>query len=377
MKKIQFPSLSSLDLIRLDSPPGKDLPSFRIGQVLQGKVMEVVDDRNAVIRMEGRDLSVESRIPLCKGMEGFFEVKGVDPQIILKLLQPEEMSLLDAERWLKAFLMADLSKEDLSERLSLLWKTGTEEMAPAVRETMDRLLSLWSSFSPSRPFAFDPAQVQEMVRRSGLFFEQQMGRLIEDGSQSRFEEALGRDVKGLLAQLKVQLETSSMARTSGPDPSRHEELLEGVNHLLHKIEGYQLLHSSSPAGTQEKIFLLLPFWIHERLQLVDLYLSLSQSGSGRSEPEGMSMLFLLHLPEWGRMSIEVRMSGKKLYGRFLFSSDEVTSFFGGAIDQLRSRLLHLGFHSEMQVSTQAPEKIVESFLNEMKGDDRSLLNLVV
>jgi len=77
------------------------------------------------------------------------------------------------------------------------------------------------------------------------------------------------------------------------------------------------------------------------------------------------------------MSIEVRMAGKRLYGRFLLSSDEVTSFFSGAINELRRRLLHLGFQAELCVSTQTPEKIVEFFLSEMKGNDGSLLNLVV
>ncbi len=378
MKEIHFPFLTSSDLIRLDSPSGQDLPSFHIGQVLRGKVIEVIDDHHSVIRMEGRGLSVESRMPLDRGMEGLFEVKAVYPQIVLKLLQPEETNLLEAERWLKAFLMTDPQMEDLSEKLSLLWKTGREGMAPAVRETMDRLLSLWSSFSPSRSLAIDPGQIQEMITQSGLFFEHQLGELIKARSRSRFEEVLGRDVKGLLAKLKAQLETSSPAvQTSGPGSSMHEELLGGVNHLLRKIEGYQLLHSSSPAGIQEKMFLLLPFWIQERLQLVDLHLSLPQSGSDHSDPEGMSILFLLHLPEWGRMSIEVRMTGKRLYGQFLLSSDEVASFFSGALNELQRRLLNLGFQSEIRVSTQTPEKIVEIFLSEMKGNDRSLLNLVV
>lgn len=340
--------------------------------------METMDSRHAVIRMEGHDLSVESRVPLKRGMEGFFKVKTVYPQIVLKLLQEEEMSLLETERRLIAFLMTDPSLTDLSERVSLLWKIGREGGIPAVRETMNRLLSLWTSFSSSQSSAIDPRQIAKMIAQSGLFFEHRLRRLIETHSQSRFEEVLGRDVKGLLVRLKGQLESSlPVVHASASGPSMSEELLESVNHLLRRIEGYQLLHSSSTEGIQEKMFLLLPFWVQERLQLVDLHLSLPQSGSDRLDPEGMSMLFLLHLPEWGRMSIEVRMTGKRLYGRFFFSSDEVTAFFSGAIHELQKRLLQLGFHPEIRVSTQASDKIVELFLNEMKGSHRSLLNLVV
>jgi len=89
------------------------------------------------------------------------------------------------------------------------------------------------------------------------------------------------------------------------------------------------------------------------------------------------MLFLLHMPEWGRMSIEVRWTGKKLYGRFLFSRDEVTSFFNRELYELQKGLLRLGFPSEMHASTQAPEKIVEHFTSAAKGKEKSLLNLVV
>jgi len=303
LQEIQSPFLTSSNLIRLDARTGKDLPAFHVGQVLRGQVIKVMDDSHAVIRMEGRDLPVESRMPLSGGMEGLFKVKAVYPQIVLKLLQPEETGLMEAERWLKAFLLTDPSKEGLPEKLSLLMKTGGEGMAPAVRETMDRLLGLWRFFSPSRSLVIDPGQIQEMITRSGLFFEHQMGKLIMGGRQSQFKEALGRDVKGLLMKLKAQIEASSSAdRASGSGSSLQEDLLDGVNHLLHRIEGAQLLHSHSSAGSQEKVFLLLPFWIEERLQLVDLCLSLPPFESDPPSNTGMSLFFLLHLPEWGKMN---------------------------------------------------------------------------
>lgn len=378
MKEIPIPFLQTSDLIRLEPHSAKDFPAFHIGQILKGKVLEVRDDRRAVIRMEGRNLSVESRMPLARGTEGLFKVKSVYPQIILQFLQPEEANLLETDRWLKAFLMTDSSKENLSERLSLLWKAGRDGMAPAVRETMDRLADLWSSFSPSRSLTVHPGQIEKMIAQSGLFFEHTIGRLIKSGNPSRFEEVAGRDVKGLLVKLRAQIETSFPSiQNSEAGSSLREELLDSVNHLLRSIESLQLFHSHPSHGGAEKIFLLLPFWVEDRLQLVDLQLSLPQTGSNAPDQDGMSMLFLLHLPEWGRMSIEVRMTGKRLYGRFLLSSEEVTIFFREAIPELQRRLLQLGFQPEMRASTQTPEKMVETFLNEMKGSDRSLLNLIV
>ncbi|MBM4307286.1 MAG: flagellar hook-length control protein FliK [Deltaproteobacteria bacterium] len=376
LEEIQFPPLSPLHLIHLDFPAGKTLPSFDVGQVLWGKVTEVIDEHHAVIQMGGVDLSVKNRMPLERGMEGHFEVKSVYPHIVLKLLQPERVNLLEASRWLKSIFITDPSTSGLSERLTDLWKTGAEGVSPAVRETMGRLMSLWNAFSVSQSSAIEPGQIQEMIARSGLFFEHRLGQLVKTRSQHRFEEVLGSDVKGLLAQLKVRLETSSsFMPTTGS--SVNEELLDGVHQLLQRIENHQWLSSSPSEGTQEKFFLLLPLWVEERLQLIDLHLSLPSSGSDRPGSEEISLLFLLDLPEWGKMSIQVRMMGKRIDGRFFFSSDEAASFIGRALDGLRMRLQHLGFQPEMHVSTQTPEKIVELFLSDMKGNDESLLNLVV
>ena len=373
LKEIRFPILPSTDLIRLEPLPGKELPPLQIGQILKGEVREVIDERHALIRLEGQDLVVESRIPLDRGMVDRFQVTSLSPQIVLKLLPTDRGTLTEAEKRLWAFLMSDPFGEKGLERLTLISNLGREGFPPPVRETITRLMNLWTSFFPSRSFTIDPGQIEKMVIQSGLFFEHLLGKVIETGRFNRLEEVLDRDVKGLLLKWKGQLEATSSQNAS----FKKEGILEGLDHLLRRIEGYQLLHALAPDEAEKDLFLLLPFWIQGRLQLVDLHLSLPHSGSGGSETGGLSMLFLLHMPEWGRMSIEVRWTGKKLYGRFLFSRDEVTSFFNRELYELQKGLLRLGFPSEMHASTQAPEKIVEHFTSAAKGKEKSLLNLVV
>ena len=378
MEKIHFPSLQIQDLIRLDPSSEKDRPVFYIGQILRGKVIETMDARHAWIRMEGRNFYVESRIPLEQGREGTFEVKAVFPQVLLRWLTPQEENLQGMQKWLHAFQLTDLSVGDLPEKLSILLQPGKEAVPLSVRETIERLLNLWHSFAPSASFHFDPRQIAEWFKRSGIFFEHLLGTWIESQTQTQLEKVLEGDVKGMVARLKAQLEELSMpTRTSSPSSSLQGDILKGLDELLRRIDGYQILHTAFRDRADERLFILLPLWVQNQLQFVDLQLSLSASGSNPDDPRAISLLFLLHLLEWGKVSIEVKMVGKRFYARFLFVSEEVASFFRTGMDELQRRLLHLGFHPEIQVATQTPEQMIEHFMGEMKGDGSPLFDVVI
>ncbi len=376
LKETHFPSVSSPDLIRLDLSSIKGLLSLEVGQILKGKVIGVIDDRHAVLRLKGHDIPVESQIPLQSGKEGTFKVISLHPQIILKFLSEEEM--VGIGKGLKALPMADALREDFLEGLSPLWTLAREGISPPLRETMDRLMGLWTFLSLSGSSVIDPGTIERMVLQSGLFFERLLRRIIQDGRLDELEERLNRDVKGLLLKLKSQL----IAEKAHSEPQRLwpnelEQLLKGIDHLLKRIESYQQLSASTISGTEEKAFLFLPIWINERLQFIDLCLSLPRFRPEEVQNRGISMLFLLHLPEWGKMSIEVRLIGKRLYGQFSFSGEEVALFFNQVLLELRESLRRLGFQPEIQVATRSSEKMLEHFLSEMKGEERSLLDLLV
>lgn len=374
MKAIHFPNMPSPPLIRLLSPAGKDLLSLQVGQVLQGKVLEVMEDGHAVLRLGAYDFSVESRIPLQKDMEGEFQVASLTPQIVLKLLPKGDHRLDGIEKKVIFSLRTDPWMENLSETLSSL--LAQERVGPfsPVRDILDHLFKLWTSFSPSPSFKFDPEQISKMILQSGLFFENRLRRVVESDDPKIMEKVVHRDLKGILLKLKAEIK----ALDSPSEPiQKLKEVEEGIDLLLGKIESHQQLTSAYVRGMEEKISLLLPFWMEGRLQLVDLLLSLPPRERESSERSGFSMLFLLHFLDWGRMSIEVQLMGKRLYGQFFFSSDRVASFFKHELDHLQRGLCQLGFEAEMRVSTRASEKILEQFISEVKGTHRSLLNLLV
>lgn len=374
MKAIHFPDGSSPPLIRLLPPTGKDFLSLQVGQVLKGEILEVMEDGHAVLRLGGYDVSVESRIPLQKNMEGTFQVTSLSPQIILKLLPTGGNRLEGIEKKIIFSLRTDPLMENLSKTLSALLTSGSVGPFHPLRETLEHLLKLWATFSPSSSFQFEPEQIAKMILQSGLFFENRLRRMIEPDNSKILKEVVHGDLKGILLKLKAEIK----AFDSLPEPAPTlKEVQEGIDLLLGKIESSQQLNSSYMEGMEEKFSLLLPLCVEGRFQFIDLLLSLSSQEPGPSQKKGVSMLFLLHFLEWGRMSIEVQLMGKRLYGQFYCALDEVASFLNRGLPDLQKALSQLGFQPEIHVSTRASEKILEQFIIEVKGDQRSLINFLV
>ncbi|MCX8117519.1 MAG: flagellar hook-length control protein FliK [Desulfobacterota bacterium] len=378
MKTLFSPTSTTAGLIRLDATSMKALLPLEIGQVLKGKVLEVIDGRQAILQVKESVFKVESRIPLREGMEGRFEVTALRPHILLKLLPgEEEMLSSEAKRGLASLLTA-LPSEALSQRLHQIWEWAREKGPPQIRATIERLWQLGTSISPGPSGLIGPEQIERWIAGSGLFFGVLFGEVVKEGKLNRNEERWPRDLKGLLMRLKGQLlHERKGLEASALGPRELEELLEGVDLLLQRIEAYQQLSAAS-FQTGGKLFLLLPLWMDGFLRFVDLQVSLHRRQDPQpSEGEGRTIQFLLHLPEWGKVSIEVQTIGRRLLGRCLFSQEDVATFFRENLPDLLERLVGLGFQPEIEVTTQRAEKILENFLAEIKGGERPFLDLIV
>jgi flagellar hook-length control protein FliK len=149
-----------------------------------------------------------------------------------------------------------------------------------------------------------------------------------------------------------------------------------VDQLVQKLELVQLLNlvQSNP---REKIFVLLPVWFENKPQFLELNISLPRQGSKGREEESLSVLFLLHLPHLGRMNIEVKMKGTRLYCQFRVTDPEVEKFMDPFLSDLKTRLSSLGFQSHLQLSTEPLTHVSSSLVSEVGEELKSLLSIVV
>ncbi len=374
MNPIDLPPLSRL--IQLKSSVQGDPSFFRIGDVLEGNVVQQLDDHHVMIQMRGHDFLAESHLPLCLNMKGYFRVEATDPQVILKLLPEGERENVPMASWATQYLTDAPSLENLPKALLSLWAMKSEAIPSSVRTTAEALHGLVHRFSLQEPFSLDANDLQEFITQSGLFFEHRLGHLIESHGEDRFDQVVTKDLKGLVIRLRNELK-SFLA--TGNIPERHlttlKELVDGLDRLLHKIEGYQILnfHPSDPQG---KIFLLLPLWFQDHLQFVEMSISLPPSAPDLSDSEGISISFLLHMPEWGKVRIEAQVRGKALYCLFKVPEPEIATFLSQAFPDLKGALMRIGLQVQMGVSVEDEEKLPESFLSE-EMEKVSLLDIVI
>jgi hypothetical protein len=86
---------------------------------------------------------------------------------------------------------------------------------------------------------------------------------------------------------------------------------------------------------------------------------------------------LLHLPELGKMRIEVKIRGKELFCLFMTSHAKTAQFLRQSCSSLSSRLDHLGFQPHIDVSEEGVEKMNQTLINESENRPVSLLSLKV
>jgi len=363
--------------IRVELPSGVDQQIFHLGEVLKGTVIEQIDDQHALMRFKGHDLLVETRLALPEKMEGYFKVEDVHPQVILKPLWEEVGDESLVRSWVKRYLALDPSSENLVEKLSplLMGKSGDNSLL--VRETAGQVLSLLKGFSMDQPHSLDANRLKEIFLRSGLFFERQLGHLIEAQKEGQIDQMVGKDLKGLLMMLRNQLNSSSLIE----EPLREElpflrEIVKSLEQVVQRIEGYQVfnLNPFNPLG---KMFLLLPVWFQSQFHFVEMELSLPPHESDRFEKEALSILFFLQMPEWERVVIEVKLREKVLFCRFTVSHPEAGQFLQEAFPDLALRLKQIDLEPHLSVAVEDIEKIPLSLLHDMRGEMESLLNIMV
>ena len=348
--------------------------------MITGKVIGQIDIHHAVLRLKGHNLLVETYVPLAEQEEKTFQIEATSPRVILKLL-PEGVGNNSPTDWLKKYLSYDVPGEDLVEKLSGFWKTNPEAFPLEIRETVRQFLKLLQAFSMD-DLSQNPDSLRGAMMRSGLFFENKMKQWVEGGLNETVASLLKGDLKGLLLKLRSELNAASPPIESQDggvqwgERSMMEHLGKGVDQLVQKLELVQLLNlvQSDP---QEKIFVLLPVWFENQPQFLELNISLPRQGKKGREEESLSVLFLLHLPEWGRMAIEVKMKGKSLYCQFRVTDPEVAKFIDPFLSDLKTRLDSLGFQSTLHLSTEPLTHVSLSLIPEVGEELKSLVSIVV
>jgi len=374
LNTINFPPSFVTEYILVNHRSGESPVSFQPGEVLRATVVDLVDSLHTLIRIKGEEILVENRAAsLTQGRELALQVEEIQPKVILKIIPEEEPTDARVESFLMKYLSSDRPLEELAEKLAVFWDIPAESVAPEVHDTLKQLFSLFTLFSPLLSSS-GPRQLQEIVAQSGLFWEAKLKGLIEGAGENVFDSSVKEDLKNLLLKLEEQL--NSLIGQQWAESAGIENWRKTLEQFVNKIELYQVLNLRQPESTQN-VLVLLPLWVQNSLQFLELNFSFPRPGAGSSAEEESTIIFLLHFPDWGKMKVEARVRGKSLYCSFTVSDPKIKEFLDRALPELSARLRPIGYGVRSLVSLEKVENIAPSLIPEVERWQNPLLNLIV
>jgi hypothetical protein len=359
-----------------DSASREKFPSFYPGEIVTAKVIKVGEDSKILIQLKGVTLWASSRFPLSCDWEGILQVENISPQMVFKVISENIERDNSIPIWLRTRFIFDLYSENGLQKLFNLFESIRNTNLISELLNVERFLSLWKEF-PSVIFK-QPDLLPKFFVQSGLFFESKLAQLLKDLTQNESKTLSEVDLKGYFINLKSQL-LYLLNSYSGnkKELSIIRETIETIEQVVSKIERFQMVNLYLENFREgEKMVFWLPIWFEHLGYWGELTLFFSKLKKEKKKSEDLYILFLLTLPEWGRLTIEVRLESKKLYGHILSERTEVLSFLHENLPEFYSRLSSIGFEPQIHLSIDRGVNsiLMETFLGE---EFKSLLNVVI
>jgi len=362
-------------LPRPDSAPGGEIPPLNPGEILEGTILARKEPDQFFIRIKGQDLWAKSHVPLPAGGKISLTVEAVAPQVLLRLLAAAEEGEAASLGQLKKILGENVPLGNLAEKISTLGKTSLDSFPAEVQKGMQELRAALAQYAP--PFLTDPRTLREKVSQSGLFWENRLQELIHKRGEEDFLQVSRQDLKGLLLNLKSLFQdASALEGGNGLALPKAEEGIRALDPYLQRIEAYQLLNQRY-GDSSEKWLLLLPLWFGEELQFLEMSVGFSREEGASPSKEETSLLFLLTLPETGKIKIEVVIRKDDLFCRFYPAAPSFQGEIQRNLPELENRLRTLGFHPSFSVSPGCLEEEKEAIVSRLDENGENFVSLII
>jgi hypothetical protein len=323
-----------------------------VGQLLEGKVEEVLGERNFLINFKGFKIVAESTVPLNARQPIQVKVAQTSPQVILNLV----MDGVDEQKALaliRSHLPSSTSLADLVEKLGKVF-AGEKlyQLELAVDKTvLEKVMSSLSSLSVNKDVAGNPENLKQLVDRSGLSYEAKLKDvLLSNRVLAKNVNALAdKDLKSLLLRLSQDLEkVPGVIGKEGNLQGNHplHSLLELVNASIEKIETNQLVNYLT-ARNDQQVVLQIPVVLPEGIKTAELYIR--SGGRGKKEKttdDNCHIIFLLTMRNLGHLRIDAQVTEKKIGCTIQVDNRKIADFVERNLPELSRRLSELDFAVE-------------------------------
>jgi hypothetical protein len=339
----------STSRVTLDRSPGAGkLTDLKTGQVLQARVIEVVSPQRAMLQIRGQQVSAQTHMPLKAGETISLKVVENGALQVLRLVSPSGQggsSLLQEAA--KIFSGAD----PFNALIRLLEQPGLS--ASSASGDLMRLKTLVAAMA-LRSETPEPQLLKDIVRSSGLVWEQKMAMAV----------ARGETADGQTVQRLAESDLKALALSALNALPEHDTRLKP---FLQKFsDGLEILQRLNQhlLGTSGRFFLPLPVLFPETLKFGQMLIDLGQKRRSVASQAGVVRVsFLLEMTQLGNLRADFSILDQSVTGAFGVSDSKTASFIRQHLEQLSLGLQRLGFQvMDVSVQVLAPETLAGTAL---------------
>lgn|GEM_PF-4977650 len=331
------------------------------------------------LRLMGQDLVAESQVPLKAGQRLDLTVVATKPQLVLSLgAQSGAESARAGQAALGAALQALLlGRQRLGADLATVLRFDPQKTpapTPQVAKAMEAVRELIQGLVLDRDRAGDPGYLKRLLAGGGMDLEARLARMTGAGGR----EQMPANLRALLPELTRGL-APELALLTASDPERaaalREFLLAAQNLGEHFAANQRLNAELLPR--EALLFLGLPLLLGDQLQQGELLLGLPRDQDD-DQGQGASLVFFLELTALGSLTVEARLQGAALMGRFLVEDAQRAEFLEDMLPELGERLQRLGIQASFGVAVRpGPEQEQASPLAQLLRQRGHYLSLTV
>jgi hypothetical protein len=371
-----------------------------VGDILNGRVLDLLDDERSIVRFLGFNMVTQSETPLDKGSLVRAEITALEDQVTMRLLQPGSVahraaSLLERadvpatrEHVAVIAMMARAGIPLTAENVQDVFRqVGQMPPGPKTAElvVLARALDVPVSAAslqaldvltePPVPLGHQTAALSASLERALADLpEQEQGPLRDlasalqalpfrpdaddltgqtrdflralglhfEAAAARGEPATGSVKELLLAAQAALLERAEAATQRGGSPAALDALRGEVEGLLRQLDAFQVL-ARIPSLNLPHLYLHYMYWVGIQSPVTIQVRGRKHKPEEAMDAENIELEFSVRTKRWGLLHVRITVREGRLTGRVETESSEARAFIEPRLHRLSRRLADAGY----------------------------------
>ena len=341
--------LSNIVRSGVESPLSKlPLQGVVLGETIEATVLEKFAGNKYTVALKNSHIPATSNVPLNIGEKLVVKVEGLQPQIILNIIDNKNQNgdakikgnLLQWRANPEAFLQVINKVAGFAKILD-----NIDLPQSFAKSDVEKLIKLFDSIILSPRTKNNPLFFKDFVSKSGLLLESSLKQSLSNYSQRGTEKPMEDNIKALLLKLSSSL-NSILRENPEPDMEIRAKLAEikvFTDEALKTIEVNQSINSVFQ-DRDNGLVLQVPVALADGFRLADIFITLD--GKDEREKKKLSsccVVVFLDLDILGKITVNANFRERGLNCIIKCERDEIRELISNNINELKTALAQTGY----------------------------------